>query len=421
MRILFIILLSYFFSFSAQSAVSLTKILEDANQYTVKIQNSIERPFVEDGYSGRGTGFLVDKAKGYILTNSHVSGSSPAINEINFKNKRRIAAKQVYIDPDLDLAIIQVDPALIPKQAKEAQLECSADYQQGEDVVAFGHPYSKDFTLTRGIISSIRYEKLAMFEAIQTDAPINPGNSGGPLISINTGKIIGISSFGLRNTQGLNFAIPSHHACVVLELFQNGKDPSPLNYNVLFASNDNLGSYLKVSTILNKKNVLKPGDIVLRANGVAVKNPTALATATRGTNKVKLEVIRADKIVELTTTLQPKGSLTNRVGIIVSDALIGNKFTSTYSGVSEEVYNPERLLVVQTVEAGIAKGILNGGDIILSVDGKNISDVYELEKYLKDKKSVELILRSASNFDRKNIFFDRFETLKVEDVQILKF
>ena len=43
MRILFIILLSYLFSFSAQSAVSLTKILEDANQYTVKIQNSIEK------------------------------------------------------------------------------------------------------------------------------------------------------------------------------------------------------------------------------------------------------------------------------------------------------------------------------------------------------------------------------------------
>jgi len=142
---------------------------------------------------------------------------------------------------------------------------------------------------------------------------------------------------------------------------------------------------------------------------------------TRGTNKVKLEIIRDDKIVQLTTTLQSKGSLTNRVGIIVSDALIGNKYTSTYSGVSEEVYNPEHLLVVQTVEAGIAKGILRDGDIILSVDGKNISNVYELEKYLKDKKSVELILRSASNFDRKNVFFDRFETLKVEEVQILKF
>ena len=42
-------------------------------------------------------------------------------------------------------------------------------------------------------------------------------------------------------------------------------------------------------------------------------------------------------------------------------------------------------------------------------------------EYLKDKKSVELILRSVSNFNNKSIFYDRFETLKIEDVQLLKF
>ena len=417
-----IIVISFIVSLSSYAnAVTLTKILEEANQYTVKIQNSIEKPYVEDGYAGRGTGFLVDKANGLILTNAHVSGSSPAINEINFKNRKPVSAKQVYIDPELDLAIIKVDPSLIPKNAKEAHLECSGNYQQGEDVVAFGHPYSKDFTLTRGIISSIRYEKLAMFESIQTDAPINPGNSGGPLINISTGKIIGISSFGLKNTQGLNFALPSHHICTILKLFQEGKDPSPLNFNVLFASNDNLGSYLKVSMILSKKNILKPGDIIIKANGVVVKNPTALVTATRGNNVVKLEVVREGKIKKLSTTLQPKGSLTKRVGIVVSDALIANKFTATYSGVSEEVYNPNHNLVVQSVEAGIAKGVLKERDIIISIDGKMIADVIELEKYLKDKKSVELILRSVSNFNNKSIFYDRFETLKIEDVQLLKF
>ena len=39
------------------------------------------------------TGFLVDKANGLILTNAHVSGSSPAINEINFKNRKPVSAK----------------------------------------------------------------------------------------------------------------------------------------------------------------------------------------------------------------------------------------------------------------------------------------------------------------------------------------
>ena len=57
-------------------AVSLESILEKANLYTVVINNSIEKPFIEDEYGGSGTGFLVDKKKGLIITNSHVSGHS---------------------------------------------------------------------------------------------------------------------------------------------------------------------------------------------------------------------------------------------------------------------------------------------------------------------------------------------------------
>ncbi|MEY3746364.1 MAG: hypothetical protein RIQ76_900, partial [Pseudomonadota bacterium] len=32
------------------------------------------------------------------------------------------------------------------------------DYKQGQSVVAFGHPAGKDFTITRGIISAVRFE-----------------------------------------------------------------------------------------------------------------------------------------------------------------------------------------------------------------------------------------------------------------------
>ena len=75
-------------------AVSLESILEKANLYTVVINNSIEKPFIEDDYGGSGTGFLVDKKKGLIITNSHVSGHSPAFNEVNFKNQEPVPAKQ---------------------------------------------------------------------------------------------------------------------------------------------------------------------------------------------------------------------------------------------------------------------------------------------------------------------------------------
>ena len=43
---------------------------------------------------------------------------------------------------------------------------------------------------------------------VQNDAAINPGNSGGPLIDLNTGSVVGINAMGLKDTEGLNFAVP---------------------------------------------------------------------------------------------------------------------------------------------------------------------------------------------------------------------
>ena len=408
-------------SINSVSAATLIEILEKANRYTVKIENSIEKPFMGDGYGGSGTGFLVNKEKGLIVTNAHVSGQSPAINRINFKNDNPISAKQVYIDKELDFTILSINPELIPKDAIEAELECKLTYSQGDNTVAFGHPYSKDFTITRGIISGIRYEKLASFESIQTDTPINPGNSGGPLISIKTGKIIGMSSFGLDGSEGLNFAIPSIHLCKIIELYEQGKDPSPLDFEVLFASNDNLNQHLKISTLLNKKSKLKVGDTIIKANGKDVTNPTQLSSETRGLTSVKLDIIRDGKKLSLNLKPKPKGSYTNRKGLVVSNALIENKFSSSYSGVSEKVYNSENFLVVQSVEAGLASGILDTRDIIIKVDGRTIKAVDALNDYLQGKKQVELILRRVSKFGKRVVFFDRYETLEIGEINFLTF
>ena len=53
------------------------KYLDDASLYSVKLRVSVDKPFIEDKKVGLrlGSGFLVDKKKGLIITNAHVTGS----------------------------------------------------------------------------------------------------------------------------------------------------------------------------------------------------------------------------------------------------------------------------------------------------------------------------------------------------------
>ena len=418
-----ILILLLLFNPNLLLANELEKILNDANKYTVKISNSTDTPFIEDNYSpSSGSGFLIDKANGLIVTNAHVASYSPSLNRVNFKYSDPIKSKQVYIDPEIDLAFLKIDPKDIPKTAIEAKLQCKNDYKQGSGVVAFGHPAGKDFTITRGIISAIRYET-DFFEAIQTDAAINRGNSGGPLINISTGEIIGISSFGVEDNQGLNFALPSYSVCKIIELFKNKKDPSPLDLKVIFSNNKEQGKFLKISEIIKtENNALRVGDEIIEIDGKKVENPTQLSNETRGKANITLKLIRENKTIELKLSPKPKGSVTERVGLIFSNVIIGDKGTSTSLDINQRMNNPQGNLVVQNLRSGPASGKLRKFDVIQYIDGKEFKTIQSLHDYLKDKKEIEIFFRRPSlNEERKINFTDYFDKIEVKDIKILKF
>jgi len=407
---------------SSVYANELEKILDQANKYTVKIYNSTDTPFIEDNYSpSSGSGFLIDKANGIIVTNAHVSSYSPALNRVNFKYSNPVQSKQVYIDADIDLALLKIDPASIPKEAVEAKLHCKNDYKQGQSVVAFGHPAQKDFTITRGIISAVRFES-DFFESIQTDAAINRGNSGGALIDISSGLVVGINSFGVEDNQGLNFALPSYTVCKVIDLFKNKKDPSPLNFNVIFSNNKEQGKFLKVSELSNSDNLLKVGDEVIQIDGVKIQNPTQLSHESRGKTNIILRIIRDNKEQELKLNLKSKGSVTEREGLIFSNVIISDKASSTRLSINQKMGNPKSNLVVQNLRSGPASGKLRKFDVLMYVDGKEFKTVQSLFDYLKDKKEIEVFFRRPSLSDEQKInFTDYHEKIEVKDVKILRF
>jgi S1-C subfamily serine protease len=415
-------IICFLFFQNITNANELQKILSDANKYTVKISHSTNTPFIEDNYNASfGSGILIDKTNGIIITNAHVSSYSPSINRVNFKFSDPIQSKQIYIDPEIDLAFLQVDPKSIPKEAIEAKLQCKNDYKQGQNVVAFGHPNGKDFTITRGIISAIRYET-DFFESIQTDAAINGGNSGGALIDISSGLVVGINSFGATDAEGLNFALPSYTACKVLELYKNKKDPSPLDFQVFFSNNKEQGKFLRISEVLNKQSLLKVGDEVLEVDNKKVENPTQLSNEARGKSNITVKILRDNKQQELKLQLKSRGSVTERVGLIFSNIVIGDKSSSTSGAINQKMSNPDTNLVVQNLRSGPGSGKIRKFDVINYVDGKEFKTVQSLHDYLKDKKEIEIFFRRPSlNEERKIVFTDFHDKIEVNDIKILKF
>src|SRR5436190_966346 len=70
----------------------------------------------------------------------------------------------------------------------------------GEFVLALGHPFGLEQSVSLGIVSR-KGAPLTIaapgFDFIQTDAAINPGNSGGPLVNM-AGEVVGVNSMAAR-------------------------------------------------------------------------------------------------------------------------------------------------------------------------------------------------------------------------------
>ncbi len=154
--------------------------------------------------TGNGTGFYLADFD-LIITNNHVVDGygSVMIKGMFLPNS---PAEVVYIDQKYDLAFIEV-PADYDGQLSTIHTGNTDYLQDGEEVLAIGHPYGLDFTTTRGVIS--RKERMQNdVPYIQIDAAINPGNSGGPVLALSSAEVIGVNTFIIRGGDNLGFALP---------------------------------------------------------------------------------------------------------------------------------------------------------------------------------------------------------------------
>lgn len=177
---------------------------------------------------GSGSGVIVDRKKGIIVTNLHVIQDAHKI-EIMLANNQKFRAKLLGFDREYDIAVLQIDNP--PEDLVDISFADSDILEVGQRVLAIGNPFGLNRTLTAGIISSLnRTVRNAsgglMKGLIQTDAAINPGNSGGPLLNAN-GQLIGVNTAILSqngDSAGIGFAVPINAIKKILpELIATGK------------------------------------------------------------------------------------------------------------------------------------------------------------------------------------------------------
>ena len=414
---------------AAQSSPDLGAMLEQAQRFTVKVRGTALWPFApEQMGTGLGTGFIIDRDKGWILTNAHVAKRSPSTVEIALGESETewLPVQRIYVDNHLDIAVWKVATDKLPADAMAAKLGCTQTVKQGATVVAYGHPISLNFTATRGIVSSVR--TLNSHEFVQMDANINPGNSGGPLLAADVAEVIGVNTANISGAPGLGLALAIRHVCPVLDLLAKGADPSLPGLPVYWLKRGQVET-LTVAAAFPRSSAdksgtedgLKPGDIVQGiVGGPKLASLPELNTALRGRQgQVTLEVVRDGKGQTVNVSLIPALAPLKRQGLTFSGLLVTERINLD---TADSNLPPLRIEFIKNGEAAARVG-LRPGDQLDSVGGQRFTTVAALHDWLKGRPSAErvpVLVRRFSNADtRVTAEYHRFE-IQPTDLHLLK-
>jgi serine protease DegQ len=302
---------------TAPSVVSIYTRTVELQQVSPRLQKLLGSSYVSRSRQDMGSGVLVSE-DGYILTNNHVISQVQNIS-VGLWDGRFATAQVVGSDPETDLAVLKIDLDGLPV----APLAEDAKLRVGDVVLAIGNAFGLSHTVTMGIISATGRNDLrsVLYEDfIQTDAAINAGNSGGALINYR-GEVIGINTRNLGQMQGaqnIGFAIPIAMAKDVMQQIVENGSVRRGSIGALFSD---LPLSLQTDGSAVRRGVqvrdvtpngpawsagIRPGDILLSIDGVAVDDARALLlmiAQRQPGSRVEFHVQRESEIFETYATL----------------------------------------------------------------------------------------------------------------------
>jgi serine protease Do len=296
-----------------------TRLAEKVQPAVVQIRSNGKPPAESDKESqtprtSRGSGFIIN-GRGYILTAYHVIEGAKEI-EVRLPGRERLPAQVVGVDPNVDLAIIKIDPT---RELPVLPLGESKNIRVGELAASVAYPFGRDSSLSVGVISraSRKHVILSGFDFIQTDAGASPGSSGGPLVNMK-GHVVGMITMA-SSMGNAGFAVPIDVIKSITPRLLKGEKIvwGWLGVRVSDVTLD-LAQRLGLSPVRGvlissvlpdqpaAKSQLLPQDIILSINGVDIDSPrdlTRIVSGSEAGKEVQLTIFRRGKIFQLAVLL----------------------------------------------------------------------------------------------------------------------
>ncbi len=362
---------------------------------------------------GIGSGFIVS-ADGYVLTNAHVVADASEVT-VKLTDRREFAAKVIGVDKRSDVALIKIAATGLPF----VHFGDPSRVRPGQWAIAIGSPFGFENSVTAGVVSAtgrnLPDESGGSYVPfIQTDAAVNPGNSGGPLFNLD-GQVIGINSQIYSRTggyMGMSFAIPIDVALHVKDqLLKNGK----VSRSRIGVAVQDIGQQLALSFGLSiphgalvsavepqspgERAGLKPGDIITSVNGRNIDHssdlPAVISELTPGT-EARLGVWHDRKAIEVTVKtvlLEDTPAQAAKNAGEDGGGKLGLAVRPLKPDEQQELHTRGKLVVEDVTGPALAAG-LQAGDVVLGVNGANVSTVADLKREVaRAGRSVALLIQ----------------------------
>ncbi len=293
---------------STNPAAGTAQVEQTPKDISQKYSSATVHLFTE---SGSGTGFVIDRESGTVVTNSHVVSGAGALRA-GLESGAQVSARVVGAAPCEDLAVVQLTE--VPSTLGEVVLGSSATLADQDEVTAIGFPAALGDETTQSPVTTSGAVQAAEIAAepdsslprysslIQHDATINPGNSGGPLFN-SRGEVVGVNTLantgsGGRTIQGQYYAISIDRALGFIDRLAAGESIGDIGLTGFAFSEADISSFYDDGDAIQQtlleggvdglivdavtsggpadEAFIFVGDLITAANGVATTSFSAL-------------------------------------------------------------------------------------------------------------------------------------------------